>query len=49
MLDGSELGLFIFESSDDNWDPELKIYKCIFRDHGAMEVVADEGSSIDVC
>lgn len=49
VQDGNELGLFIFESSDDNWDEEHKIYKCIFRDHGFNDITADEGSKVEVC
>jgi hypothetical protein len=49
VLDGNDVGMFIFQSSDDNWDEENKIYKCIFRDHDGPEVIADEGQKIDVC
>lgn len=43
VVDGTESDLFIFTSSDDNWDEQYKIYKCVFRDHGGKDIVCDAG------
>jgi len=49
VVDGNELEMFVFMSSDDNWDEEYKIHKCIYKDHGGPEIVVNEGQKIEIC
>lgn len=43
VVDGTQTDIFIFTSSDDIWDADFKIYKCIFRDHGGNDVQCEQG------
>ena len=49
LVDGNQTDTFIFTSTEENWDAENKIHRCIFRDHGGNDILCDEGQKIDIC
>lgn len=49
FVDGNQTDTFIFTSSEENWDAENKIYRCIFHENGSNDIACDEGQKIDIC
>lgn len=41
--------MFTYESSEDHWDEDDKVYRCYFKDHGSSDIIADENQYIDIC